>query len=103
MVFVNSNDSMGVDVEVSVVGANAKEGEICDIENEIDYPSQAEVDVARISCPHWLVETLDAQFASPSRLVAGGARTPHIIASMEEAFSSQRNASVSTTTNVSFA
>jgi len=42
---------MGVAVEVPVVVANAEEEDISDIENEIDYPSHAEVNDARTRPP----------------------------------------------------
>jgi hypothetical protein len=51
MAAANADDSTGDAVEVPEVGANAKEEEISDIENEIDYPSQAEVDDARTRPP----------------------------------------------------
>ena len=69
MAFANVDDSMGVAVEVPIVGANAEEEDIFNIENDIDYPFHAEVNVARTRMP-WFVDTLDAQFACPSRAMS---------------------------------
>ncbi len=60
------DDSMGFVVEVPIVGAIAEEDEISDVKYEINYPSQAEVNVARTRPPTWLVDTREAEF-SPRR------------------------------------
>ena len=46
MAATNADECMGVAVETP----NAEENDISDIENESDYPSPAEVHVARVSC-----------------------------------------------------
>ncbi len=60
MAATNADDSMGVDVETP----NAEENDISDIENEIDYPSPAEVNAERDAYPPWLVDTLNMKSAS---------------------------------------
>jgi len=52
---------MGVAVEIP----NAVEDDISDLENEIDYPSHAEVNVARIAQPSWLVDAHYAELTGP--------------------------------------
>ena len=59
MAATNADDSMGVDVETP----NAEENDISDIENEFDYPSPAEVNVARAAYPSWLVDARNAKSA----------------------------------------
>ncbi len=65
MAATNADDSMGVDVKtpntldsmgVALETSDAEENDICDLENEIDYPSQAEVDVACVVYPSWAVD-----------------------------------------------
>ena len=57
----NADDSMGVAVEIP----NAVEDDIYDFENEIDYPSQSEVNVARIANPSWLVDARNEELGGP--------------------------------------
>ena len=45
MAATNADDSMGVAVETP----NGEENDISDIENEIDYPSPAEVNASRVA------------------------------------------------------
>jgi hypothetical protein len=62
------HDSMGVAVEVSISGAN--KNDISDIENDTDFSSPAEVNVARCRVPSMPLETLNAQFAGTQRNAA---------------------------------
>jgi hypothetical protein len=59
MAATNADDSMGVAVETP----NAEEDDISDIENEFDYPSPAEVNVACVAYPSWLVDTRNEKSA----------------------------------------
>ena len=56
-----ADDSMGVAVETPL----AEENDISDIENEIDYPSQAEVNYARVAYPSWAIDTRHVESAYP--------------------------------------
>ena len=106
MAAANADDSMGVAVEVRIVGANAEDEEISDIENEINYPSHAEVDSTRTTRPSWLLDTRNAKFAGPSRSVAAtaaGTLAPHNTAPIVEASTSQLNARTSAVGNIDFA
>jgi len=60
MAATNADDSMGFAVEATL----AEDNDISDIENEIDYPSQAKVDVARVAYPSWAIDTRNVEFAS---------------------------------------
>ena len=60
----NALDSMGVAVETS----DAEENDIYDVENEIDYPSQAEVDVARVVYPSWAVDARNVESSYVARM-----------------------------------
>ena len=61
MAATNADDSMGVAVETPL----AEENDIFNIENEIDYPSQAEVNAARVPYPSWAVDTRNVEFVGP--------------------------------------
>ena len=102
MAATNAYDSMGVAVEIS----NAVEDAISDLENEIDYPSQAEDNVTRIALPSWLVDARDTEFAGPPHqfsITADGSLAPHDITPIGEASTSQLNASTSAIVNIDFA
>jgi hypothetical protein len=95
MAATNADDSMGFAGETP----NVEKNDIFDLENEIDKPSQAHVNDARVAYPSWLVDTSDAGFASPPHQVsttANGSLAPHDIASIGEASTSQLNASTPT-------
>jgi len=53
---------MGVAVDNPLAEVN----DISDVENEIDYPSQEEVNVARVPYPSWAVDTRNVESADPS-------------------------------------
>ncbi len=93
MAATNADDSMGVAVETPL----AEENDISDIENEIDYPSHAEVNAARAAYPFWAaVDTRNVEFAGPPRYVStttDRSPVPHDIALSGEAFTSQLNSS----------
>jgi hypothetical protein len=102
MTATNVDDSMGVAMEIP----NAVEDDISDLENKIDYPSQAEVNVARIAHPSWLVDARNVVSACPPHQVAttaDGSLAPHDIASIGEASTSQLNARTSAAVNTDFA
>ncbi len=61
MANTNADDSMGVAVEISIPGAN--ENDILDIENDSDFPSPAEINVARFRPPSRPLEAYEAQLA----------------------------------------
>ena len=68
MANTNADDSMGVAVEVSIPGAN--ENDILDIENDSDFPSPAEINVARSRPPSRPLEAYEAQLAGTPRTAA---------------------------------
>ena len=68
MTSTHVDDSMGVAVEVSIPDAN--EDDISDIENDFEYPSQAEINDARTRPPAWLLEAHEAQLAGTSHSAA---------------------------------
>ena len=85
---------------------NAKENDISDVENEIDFPFQAEVNDARIAYPSLLVDTRNAEFAGPPQqvsIITDGSLDPHDIAPIGEASTSQLNASTPAGVNIDFA
>jgi hypothetical protein len=83
MAATNADDSMGVVVETPL----AEEKDISDIENEIDYPSQVEVNVARVAYPSWAVDTRNVESAGPSHqlpTIADGSLDHHNTAPIGE-------------------
>jgi len=102
MADTNADDSMGVAVETPL----AEDNDIFDIENEIDYPSQAEVDAARVSYPSLAIDTRNLDSAGPPHQVsstADGSLSRHGIAPFGEAPSSQLNSGTPAEVNVDFA
>ena len=84
----------------------AEENKISDLENEIDYPSQREVSVARVAYPSWAVDTRDVESAGPPHkesTTADRSPAPHDIAPIGEASTSQLNSSTPAEVNVDFA
>jgi hypothetical protein len=61
MAAINADDSMGVAVETP----NDEENDISDIESEIDHPSPAKLNSARVAYPSWLTDTHNAKSAGP--------------------------------------
>jgi len=76
MAATNADDSTGVAVEtfnaLDSMGAletsDAEENDICDLENEIDYPSQAEVDVASVVYPSWDIDARNVESSYVARM-----------------------------------
>ncbi len=102
MAATNADDSMGVAVETPL----AEENDISDMENEIDYPSHAEVNVARVAYPSRAVDTRNVEFASPPHQIpttADGSLALHDTAPFGEASTSQPSPSTPAEVNVDFA
>ena len=102
MAATNADNSMGVAVETPL----AEENNISDIENEIDYPSHAEVNVARVAYPSWAINTRNVEFAGPPHKLpatADGSLDHHDAAPFGEASTSQPNPSTPAEVNVDFA
>ena len=102
MAATNADDSMGVAVETPI----AEKNNISDIENEIDYPSQAEANVARVAHPSWANDTRNVESASPPHQVsttADRSPAPHDIAPIGKASTSQLNSSTPAEVGVDFA
>jgi hypothetical protein len=92
MTVINADDLMGVTVENPI----AERNDISDLENEIDYPSQKEVNVARVDYPSWAVDTRNVESTGPPHQVsttADRSPAPHDIAPICEASTSQLNSS----------
>ena len=77
MAATNADDYMGVAVEtpnaddsmvVAVETPNAEENDIFDLKNEIEYPSQAELNVARVAYPSRAVDTRNVESAYVARM-----------------------------------
>jgi hypothetical protein len=66
MAVINADDLMGVTVENPI----AERNDISDLENEIDYPSQKEVNVARVDYPSWAVDTRNVESTGPPHQVS---------------------------------
>jgi hypothetical protein len=82
----NADDSMGVVVEVSIPGAN--DNDISDIVNDSDFPTPAEMNVARLEGTARPLEAYEAQFAGTPRsaaTIAFDALAPGFTASIHEA------------------
>ena len=93
---------MGVAVETPL----AEENDIFDIENEIDYPSHAMVNVARVAYPSWAIDTRNVEYVGPPHQLpttADGSLDHHNSAPFGEASTSQLNPSTLAEVNVDFA